>query len=153
MTKRNSCLVIMVLAIRCGGASPDLPEGWTAAKSMALTQSECNNSVPSTVPPEAIEVRTWGPPADVAYHNAHFRCAQKLCAYGRIDGDAAAVLVQPCEMDPMSVAKCDCRYEVGLSASGTPAAIEVHRRWDNLNQPNPPLLIGRVVRSETLHDE
>jgi hypothetical protein len=141
-----TALVTAGFALACGGDSTDLPAGWEAAKPVGMVQSECSNSALADAPPETVEVRAWGPPVEVAYHDARFRCAQKLCAYLRNDGTTAAMLVQPCEMNPGTVAKCNCQYQVGLSVPGTRSAIEVHRRWDNLNRPNPPVLIGRRER-------
>jgi hypothetical protein len=147
MNSVRACgLAVVALVAGCGSDSVDLPEGWAGARPVALTQSECNNSVLPMAPPETVEARTWGPPAEIAYHNAFFRCAQKLCAYRHDFGDVAQILVQPCDMDPDSVAKCSCGYEVGLSVDSSPGAIEVHRRWDNLNRPNPAMLVGRLAR-------
>jgi hypothetical protein len=146
MKGARACGLAMVVLAGCGSDAVDLPEGWGGARAMALTQSECNDGVLPMAPPETVEARTWGPPAEVTYHDAFFRCAQKLCAYRHDQGDVAAILVQPCDMAPASVAKCSCRYEVGLSVAGMPTAIEVSRRWDNLNSPNPAMLVGRVAR-------
>jgi hypothetical protein len=47
-------------------------------------------------------------------------------------------------MNPSTIAKCDCSYELWLRAqvpSGT-YTLTLYRRWDNLNADNAPVEIG-----------
>lgn len=43
-----------------------------------------------------------------------FRYAQPVTGYVRVSGNAVDVLVQPADMNPSSVSKCDCLYDISL---------------------------------------
>jgi hypothetical protein len=54
-------------------------------------------------------------------------------------------LVQPTDMNPSSVAGCDCLYEITMAtdASTGPATVTVYRRWDHHGgTPTDPVLVG-----------
>lgn len=127
--------------------SPELPDGWEGATPRSLIQSPCGS--PAGPGAETLEVGVWDTPMAVNYRRAHFRCAQKLCAFTRQDGDTLRALVQPCDMEPIAMAACDCTYEVSLAVpvSGTVRVVELHRRWDNQTPANFPRLVGRAERS------
>jgi hypothetical protein len=87
-----------------------LPEAWEGAEEISLHVSECDaadESIPESVSLDAAD-------ADVAaqFLSAGFRCSQDLCAYHLEEGGTGKVLVQPCEIHPDVVAKCDCRYDI-----------------------------------------
>jgi hypothetical protein len=53
--------------------------------------------------------------------------------------------VQPIDMDPFSVAACDCGYKITfLVEPVSPGAHQttLYRRWDSMNKPNDPVPIS-----------
>jgi len=140
----------VLLLVACGGSddqpvSADLPLGWESAKRVAeLIQLECSGS-PYDNPNERVSFNAGNQKLDVDYREAHFRCAQDVEGFSREVGAAIDVLVQPIDMNPQSVTKCDCLYDITILlepvASGA-HDVTVYRRWDNLNDPNEPVRIG-----------
>lgn len=139
------------LALGCGGrsgpslASVDLPAGWEDAKRVTqLTQDDCSGS-PYEGADERISVTPGTGKLAIDYQEAHFRCEQDVEGFYRSTGSALDVLVQPIDMDPDSVAACDCLYDVTIGidpvAPGS-RQVTVYRRWDNINDPNDPVRIG-----------
>lgn len=129
-------------------AEYDLPHGWENARPIhELTQAACSGS-PYLGPPESL---TWSAQAgqlELAYHHAHFRCQQDVEAFVRQRAMALDVLVQPIDMHPTTIAKCDCAYEVMIRLSPEPGTyrLTLYRRWDALSEANPTV----EVASETV---
>ena len=81
----------------------------------------------------------------VAYHDAHFRCDQEVAAYAKVRGNAVDILVQPADMNPRTVAKCDCLYDITFSVIDLPPAtydVTVQRRWDEKHGVGDPVRVG-----------
>jgi hypothetical protein len=79
------------------------------------------------------------------YLDAHFRCEQSVEGFLRESGSAVDLLVQPIDMNPTSVAMCDCLYEIVMIVKPLAAGqhdVTLYRRWDAINEPNDPVLIG-----------
>lgn len=140
----------LLLACACGGeAAPtetaDLPAGWESATRVAgLVQSECGGS-PYETHDERVAFEAGEGSIGITYSEAHFRCSQDVEAFLRDAGEELSVLVQPRDMDPESVARCDCLYEITMQLEPVTAgehAVTLYRRWDNLNEPNEPAEIG-----------
>ncbi|AUX34148.1 hypothetical protein SOCE836_063160 [Sorangium cellulosum] len=133
----------MLLAVGCGA---DLPEGWEDAEAIeGLTQSECTASAYDTTVKETLAATPERGAVHIDYGAGHFRCAQEVEGFVRIAGGKVGVLVQPVDMDPSAVAGCDCRYDIGMTIKGLSkgaVAVDLYRRWDNLNEPNDPVKIG-----------
>lgn len=133
---------MIALLLACGA---DLPAGWEGAVPIRdLTQAECAGD-PYGVTNERIEVDFTADPVRVEYREAHFRCAQDVEGFARSDADRLDLLVQPIDMHPSAVASCDCLYDVSIGVAeydGTPGVVSLYRRWDDLNDPNDPVLIG-----------
>ena len=134
-------LVLLVVAGGCAGA--DLPAGWEDAERIAVTQSECAGN-PYERNQEAMQASPHGAGIDLVYQKAHFRCEQTVEAFVRTEGERIDLLFQPVDMEPGTVAACDCLYDLTVSLEADPGAREVtvYRRWDNLNTPNDPVPIG-----------
>lgn len=134
----------VLLAVGCGGA--DLPEGWEDAEAIeGLTQTECLASAYDEAVKETLAATPERGAVHVGYGAAHFRCDQEVEGFVRRSGGKVDVLVQPVDMDPGAVAGCDCRYDIGMTIKGLSkgaVAVELYRRWDNLNEPNDPVKIG-----------
>lgn len=138
-------LVSLALAAACA----QLPPEWgSAAVAENFTQSECvgNLAELESRGGERVAIREAGDGRlRIEVRNAHFRCEQRVTGYVRTNGSAVDVLVQPADMNPSSVAKCDCLYDLTLDtprlAPGT-YDVTVHRRRDNRNSPNEPVRIG-----------
>lgn len=139
----------MLAFLMLAACAPDLPEGWVDAQKIEdLTQSECGGD-PYGDYEERVEASSQGTSLAVDYLEAHFRCSQDVEGWYR-EGDAAVdVLVQPVDMNPGSVAKCDCLYEITMTVPvAPPVLLTLYRRWDNLNDDNDPVEVGSVDVAE-----
>ncbi|HVU02233.1 MAG TPA: hypothetical protein VHE30_10795 [Polyangiaceae bacterium] len=126
------------------GPAPDLPRGWeTASAIQDLHQTACNG-LPYDGTPEAMTASTSERSIHVLYEPAHFRCAQALQGFVKSGKGSVDVLVQPIDMNPASVAKCDCLYGVDMKipADSGEYAVSVYRRWDHKSGADGPLQIG-----------
>jgi hypothetical protein len=67
------------------------------------------------------------------YKHAPFRCSQDVDGYLRRSEGKLDILVQPVDMDPDSVAKCDCLYDITADIEAQPGSYTVtaYRRGDN----------------------
>jgi len=142
-TATVALLALLPLALGCG---PDLPQDWIGAELVeTLDQSACETEDPYEGHMEDITAEGREGAVDVTYLGAHFRCSQEVEAYWMHDAHEIQVLVQPVEMDPDTVAGCDCLYEIWLRVEPIEAdtwQISLWRRWDNQNDPNDPVAIG-----------
>jgi hypothetical protein len=139
MTVMRASLLGLLLLAACAG--PDLPPGWEGARTIPLTQSECEGS-PFEPFDERVEAGSAG---TLEVLETHFRCAQEVEAF--LAEDEERVLVQPIDMNPSLVPDCDCLYDLSVTLEGLAAGVhrvEVFRRWDALNDPNDPVLLGAV---------
>jgi len=141
-------MLILVAFAACGA---DLPEGWEDARRVAaLEQSACAGDPYGADdtgggPDERVEASASADGLAVSYLEAHFRCAQDVAGWYRTPDGDVDVLVQPVDMNPRSVAKCDCLYDVTFTVPvQAPVTLTLYRRWDNLNDPNEPVLVGTV---------
>ncbi|MGI5865093.1 MAG: hypothetical protein ACOX6T_23985 [Myxococcales bacterium] len=134
-------VAIAVAAAGCSEA--DLPKGWENAERVSVNQTECVGS-PYEGEQGSVQVSAFGKGIDVAYRKAHFRCEQAVEAFVRESGNRIDLLFQPVEMNPDTVAKCGCLYDVTVALERDPGSYEVtvYRRWDNLNNENDPVKIG-----------
>ncbi|XXT14968.1 hypothetical protein WME94_32440 [Sorangium sp. So ce429] len=136
----------MLVLVGCGGA--DLPEGWEDAEAIeGLTQSECLASAYDATVKETLAATPANGAVRLDYRAAHFRCEQEVEGFVRTAGGKVEVLVQPAEMDPSAVVRCDCRYDIGMKIDGLDkgaVTVELYRRWDNINEPNEPVKVGSV---------
>lgn len=148
---RSDLLTAIVLgALALGsaacGSSPrtDLPPGWEGAVRIEdFAQLPCEGDAYAG-PPEAIAVQPGAGRLSIEYQHAHFRCQQDVEGFLRRGVGTVDVLVQPVDMDPKTVARCDCRYPITIGLSMPPGSYvtTVFRRWDNINTPNAPVEIG-----------
>ncbi len=132
------------------GCGADLPAGWEDAEPVAsLSQGECAGSPYDTGVVVEVEADFGADPLEVDASNVHFRCEQDVEAFWKQDGATVEVLVQPIDMNPSVVARCDCLYDLEIvvgSPEGEVSEVVVWRRWDALNDPNDPVEVGRVPR-------
>jgi hypothetical protein len=142
---------LALLALGCSGNSAgvtaDLPTGWENAKSVtSFSQAACGGSpLDPAAAPEAIDVTVAAGSIHVAYHHAHFRCEQAVEGFVRTGSNAVDFLVQPTDMNPSKAAKCDCLYEITMTAntSAGPTAVTVYRQWDHVGgNPIDPVEVG-----------
>lgn len=140
-------LSIPPLLLLC--ACTDLPEGWEDARRVSdFTQSDCDGSPYDTATPDPT-VTAQSLEDDVVALSAEpltFRCAQEVEGLWRSDGATVDLLVQPVNMHPKVVAGCDCLYRIDATVI-VPGAevVTVWRRWDALNEPNDPVLVGEAT--------
>lgn len=135
----------LALALLACSSKPDLPAGWENAQSVkSFTQAACAGPQGPNSPPESIEVVAGQGSVDVAYHNANFRCDQSVEGFVRAGPKSVDLLVQPTNMNPSTVAGCDCLYEITLATSvpAGPAIVTLYRRWDHQSGNTDPVEIG-----------
>jgi hypothetical protein len=136
--------------VACSSATkPDLPAGWEGAQAVAsFTQAACSGSAGAPgSPSESLDVSPGTGSVNVAYHAAHFRCDQSVEGFIRAGPKRADFLVQPTDMNPASVAGCDCLYEISLAAHAPsgPTTVTLYRRWDNHSGSTDPVEIGTAT--------
>lgn len=148
-------VALTIFALGCSGTDdepggPELPAGWAGAQRIGdFRQTACGGSALEPHD-ERIEVTAGRGALLVDYSDAHFRCEQQVEGFVRGSAGSLDLLVQPVDMHPASVARCDCLYEITLALEGLPPgdhAVTLYRRWDALNQPNDPVEIQTVLTS------
>jgi hypothetical protein len=148
---RTAIVCTALVAAGCSGSSAaDLPAGWQSARSVQhFSQAECEGSADvSNAPAEAIDATATSSSVSVAYHNAHFRCAQSVQGFARVAAGKVDFLVQPADMNPDKVAQCDCLYELELvePVGAGPVTVTVYRRWDHFGgNPVEPTNVGSAA--------
>jgi hypothetical protein len=141
--------VIAVVAFGLGGCASDeetadLPAGWENAKRVTdFIQHDCGGSALD----EHDERATFLPSdagLDVRYEDAHFRCEQDVEGFYKDSGGKLDILVQPVEMNPSSIVRCDCLYEITFAIEPLAGSRQatLFRRWDAMNEPNDPVEIA-----------
>jgi hypothetical protein len=141
----------LALLVLLGACEPDLPDGWEDAVAVDdFTQDDCDDT--GGDPPDLETTVTASedePGLRVVGNNVQFRCAQDVEGFYQRSGEAVDVLVQPVDMNPESVLKCDCYYriEAGIPEE-PPATVSLYRRWDLHGQHDGettlPVLLGTV---------
>ena len=144
----RTAIIFLSLACAC---QPDLPEGWENAVAVDdFVQDDCDDT--GGTPPDleaSVTASEEEPGIRVVGEDVRFRCAQDVEGFYRNDGETVDVLVQPTNMEPKSVAKCDCYYriEAGIPEDA-PATVSFYRRGDNYGndeeETNDPVLVGTV---------
>lgn len=129
---------MMFLLIAC----TTLPEGWEDAEPIVdLTQSACDGDAYEEYTTSVTGTYVEGG-VDVVVDPVGFRCDQAVEGFYKTDGETAHVLLQPEDMHPRSVAKCDCLYRFDLGLPVGVSRVVAWRRWDALNDPNDPEEVG-----------
>lgn len=126
----------------------DLPAGWQDAVPVdSLEQAACEGSPYDTGVVPEVTADLGSDPLHVDATAVQFRCGQDVEGFWKENGASVEVLVQPVDMNPTSVAACDCLYDLAIDVGtpeGTPEEIVLWRRWDAINDPNDPVEVGRV---------
>ena len=137
MTRLAPTLCALALA-SCGGGA-DLPKGWEGARSLPITQPTCSDGTGLGLESTVIATGHAGG-IDVLYQRATFRCDQKVQAFLREKDGAFDVLFQPLLMNPSTVARCDCAYnlETSFGAPSGEHKVTVWKRWDAYGQASAP---------------
>ena len=142
-------LALSLFACSGSGRKPDLPAGWESAQSVkSFTQAACGGSADAPgAPTESIAVDAGQGVVNVAYRNANFRCDQSVEGFMRTGSKSVDFLVQPTDMNPSSVAGCDCLYEITMATNvpSGPTTVSVYRRWDNQSGGTGPVEIGTAT--------
>jgi hypothetical protein len=144
---RMAVIALALWTVECDSDHEDLPAGWAGALSLPVDQSQCDRSTAMPNAGALMLMRDMGR-LRATYQNAQFRCEQRLCAYRLEEAGGTRVLVQPCEMNPGTVARCDCLYSLGFDLVGveTGRTVELHRRWDRYGATAEP--VPALVDSE-----
>jgi hypothetical protein len=144
---RTFCQILRVaaaaalgFAASCGGGSDTLPADWTGASALTIEQSQCKGSADGAMVTSTLDVTDKGGTLAVTVKDVSFRCQQSLCAYATDSGATTRVLVQPCDLHPTNVVRCDCLYDVTftLPARADRTAVEVYKRFDFYGATTPP---------------
>jgi hypothetical protein len=136
-----------------GGDDADLPDGWVNAERIDdFMQMECSGSpIDGGYEEHAMFVPGTGS-LHVDYLDAPFRCEQEVEGFALFKPGSLDLLVQPIDMDPESVAACDCLYQIAIDVAGLAMGdldVSLERRWDNRNEPNDPIPVAaRTVTIE-----
>ncbi len=144
----------LLMAFGCGGETAqssgncdaDVPESWACRTSLAVEQSECQSDALSSDSETFVTATADG--HGVMISGGHFRCAQEVCAYLDESAETPRLLLQPCDMNPSSVAKCDCLYGLEVDVDVPAEGLDVYTRFDNVGGEKEPTLVGTVPAEE-----
>ncbi len=146
MTRPIIAAIMLLTACRA-----DLPDGWDEAVAVDdFTQDECDDT--GGTPPDVeatMDAYEDEPGVRVMGEDLSFRCSQDVEGFYKSDGESVEVLVQPVNMNPRSVTKCDCSYhvEAGIPEEA-PIKVSLYRRGDHYGGDDPatnlPTLIGTI---------
>jgi hypothetical protein len=92
---------------------------------------------------ESIAVEGVASGIEFAYDHAPFRCAQDVEGFARRSNGQLDILIQPIDMNPSSVAKCDCKYDIAakLAAAVGEHTVTIYRRGDNIGGASEPVKV------------
>jgi hypothetical protein len=141
------CSLASLLAA-CGddALSPDLPDAYRAAARVdGLTQSACG-AAEVDAPPVTVDVTPAGGDLSISMRHVRLRCEQAADAFVRDDDGALSVLVQPADMNPRSVARCSCTYDLTFVLPGAVGTerVRFEQRADNIGGASEPAGIAIV---------
>lgn len=142
----RACLVWPLLLVACGEPEPEMPEGWEDATLLVdFTQSDCAGDPGSAQ--EEILVQVTLPTVRVNWDKTLFRCDQAVEAYLRQGDGNVDLLVQPVDLNPEQVARCDCLYDLEARFNGdeTLGSVTLYKRNDEVGGPSTPVQITSVV--------
>ncbi len=112
----------------------NLPGIWAEATLIEhFTQAICNEDMEEVMEnaPKA-STKVVNDTILLTYPNAHFRCDQAVQGYVKRTDNGYSVLIQPTEMNPFMVAKCDCGYTLEAKLPNIkPNDVRVFHRGDN----------------------
>lgn len=138
----------LFLAVACGEPEPELPEGWEEAEPVVeFSQSPCGGDPVAEPQDQSINVTTGGGTADVVWENARFRCDQAVEGFLRRTAGALDLLVQPTDLNPDEVARCDCYYTLnaGFNTADSDRTFTFYTRADEVGGPSSPSRVGSVT--------
>lgn len=142
-------LPMLLLLTACGGEDePELPPGWEEATLLVdFGQTECTGDPIDEQRTAEINGNILSGAIRVTWTNAVFRCEQALEAYTRRDGTRIDLLVQPVELMPEEVARCDCYYDLdaGFNVPEDLATVGFYTRRDEVGGPSSPNLVGTLT--------
>jgi hypothetical protein len=121
------------MAVGCAGSvAEDLPPGWMDARPLEVHQSACGASADAGGGQPRLVLGKTANGLTGRYLDAAFRCNQHLCGFVLDARETTRVLVQPCELHPPTVTRCDCFYDVSfdLPARAGRTTVELFRRRD-----------------------
>lgn len=140
---RCALLALFNWGTGCDDQSPPgdlLPEGWAGAVALPLIQSACAGDPYTTPPRPRLELAASGAGLVGVYREAQFRCGnQQLCGFLAESAAVSRVLVQPCDLHPDNVTRCDCLYDVMFTLAPRPerTSVELHSRRDLYGATGP----------------
>tara|TARA_B100000683_G_C12304002_1_gene479428 strand:+ start:96 stop:557 length:462 start_codon:yes stop_codon:yes gene_type:complete len=114
----------------------DLPVGWEDATPIdQLQQSECEGDPYELEENNEESLLSGGienGELQLQFSKADFRCDQEVEGFHMVEDGALSILIQPQDMNPSMVAKCNCLYNIDLSIPGLGEidTIDVYKRSD-----------------------
>ena len=138
-------IALSALTAGCGEEGPNLPEGWEEAELIReLEQSECAGDPGEVTPELQTQILTSSLLIDMT--GIPFRCDQPVEAWLRRQGVTDTIILQPVEMTPETVARCDCAYDFSLRYNPAPdvSTVELNVRADEYGGPASPQRIGTI---------
>jgi len=137
---KNHLISSLLLLFSCSNPVPkieqdySLPDTWDGAVLVKdFQQKACNEDMIAVTenPPKAIAKVSNGN-LIISYPLAHFRCDQPVEALAKETDNEVAILIQPVEMNPVFVAKCDCGYNlVATIPNVNPQKVVLFHRSDS----------------------
>ncbi|MCK6508763.1 hypothetical protein L6R29_02200 [Myxococcota bacterium] len=116
----------------------------TALQATAIQQSACLPNSQTQDPAktdgkEAFTVAANGDQVEISFKNAHLRCEQKVTWEASLDGQILTAVVRPQEMNPTTVPRCDCRYDLGVKIGPLNKGkytVKIQQKSDNYGSPS-----------------
>ncbi|MFT7521138.1 MAG: hypothetical protein ACI9MC_003289 [Kiritimatiellia bacterium] len=137
-------MLAVTLFPACGDDGPDLPEGWEEATAIFdFTQSACAGDPLTDDVVQNVEGQALSGSVRFTWSHITFRCDQAVQGYVRRGEGVADVLVQPLDLEPDDIARCNCLYnlDMAFNTPSGPTDIGFWRRPDVLDGPNPPVQV------------
>lgn len=116
----------------------------TTLQATSLQQSACLPSSETQEPAqtdgkEAYTLTANGDQLEITYKNAPFRCEQKVAWEASLDGQVLTAIVRPQDMNPTTVARCNCRYDLGVKIGPLNKGkytVKIQQKSDNYGSPS-----------------
>lgn len=156
---------LSVLVLTCGAGlaglvasacGVDLPAGWEQARAVsAFTQHPCEAGSAYSGVLADVTLTAGDGRVDVLYQHARFRCDQDVTGFYRSGPGTLDILVQPEDMSPASVARCDCLYDIELSVTGLGGTfvVTLYRRADSYGGNDTTPQVEGVATVTVLADD
>ncbi len=122
------------------GGAPNTEE----STELAVKQSACQMDKVGSSPVVTVQSPS-SQTISIDVKNLSFRCDQAVLATLTNSAEASVVTFHPKEMNPKTVAKCDCPYDLSTTfpaSAGSKVLVKIFRQADNNPSPSSPVSIA-----------